>query len=148
MSAALTIDLSQLPAFANREEAVLRSLDWTPAFKQIRLLLISATKKNFAQGSSPDGEPWAPLLHPRRRSKGVDRPLRDTGLLMASVTGGSNSVDSVTPQSLIVGSNLFYAGFHQFGTRKMVARPFLGMTEDVAQKIEWICAEYLEKVLS
>jgi phage gpG-like protein len=33
-----------------------------------------------------------------------------------------------------VGTNVFYGKFHQYGTRKMVARPFLGMNAtDVAE---------------
>ena len=90
-------------------------------FKRVRLLLIAAAKTNFDQGQGPDGAFWAPLRWPRPR--GGNKPLRDRGLLMASLTGmGQGHVEKLTDTSLEIGSNLEYASLHQYGGT-VVPRP-------------------------
>ena len=92
----------------------LARLDYTPAWRPVAVYLAAATKQRFASGVSPDGAPWAPLAHPRPR--GGTTPLRDTGLLMASVTGqGQGHVEQATPQQLVWGTNLDRAALHQWG---------------------------------
>lgn len=52
--------------------------------RTIAQILVSDVKKRFATGTAPDGSPWRPLKYPR--PNGGDKPLRDTGVLMASIT--------------------------------------------------------------
>jgi phage gpG-like protein len=108
--------LSGLAAYAEQAGKNLAGADWTPALKICRVLLVSAAKECFDQARAPDGSPWLPLKSPRSNSRGKDAPLRDNGLLMGSVTGsGAGHVESLTPTELTVGTNLDYAGVHQFG---------------------------------
>lgn len=110
--------------------------DLLPLLKQWKLLLVSETKKNFQGGHAPDGTPWRPLAF--QRARGGDKPLRDRGILMASLTAanGSGHVESMTQTfgesrnaSLLFGSNLEYAALHQHGgtirprNSKMLAIP-------------------------
>src|SRR5581483_10822530 len=56
----------------------------------------------------------APLKRPRAR--GGDVPLRDTGVLMASLTGqGKGHVKEVTAHALVWGTNIEYAAIHNWG---------------------------------
>lgn len=64
--------------------------------------------------------PWAPLAPSTIRRKGHDKILYDTGRLRDSI-----SIGEVTPSSATVGTDAPYAPYHQFGTKKMVARPFI-----------------------
>jgi phage gpG-like protein len=78
--------------------------------------------------------------------------LRDTGLLMASVTGqGSGHVETLTATSLVYGTNLVsprgfpYPAAHQHGTRNMVARPFLGISAKAADVMAQMCADFVRR---
>jgi phage virion morphogenesis protein len=77
--------------------------------------------------TAPSGARWAPLKNPGK-NRGSGDILVDSGRLMGSI---SSKVSGSTAE---VGTNVFYGKFHQYGTRKMVARPFLGMNAtDVAE---------------
>lgn len=106
-----TIDIAQLPAWLEKAQRALDTANWQPALKGCRLVIIGHTKGNFAAGKSPQGATWAPLKH---RS---GKPLRDKGLLMASVTasGAAGNVETITDSTLTFGTNLDYASIHQRG---------------------------------
>lgn len=108
--AGVSIPLADLPALLRAKAERVRNADLAKPLKTIRLLLVSATKENFAGSHDPDGVPWEPL-HWRK-----GQPLRDTGILMASVTaGGIGSIDQLWSTGLSFGTSLDYAGIHQFG---------------------------------
>lgn len=62
---------------------------------------------------------WAPLAESTLRRKRGGGPLIDTGALYRSVIAQAPGRDSIE-----VGSDREYSLFHQWGTRKMPARPF------------------------
>jgi phage gpG-like protein len=74
-------------------------------------------RENIAQGHAPDGTPWVPLAHGRPGQPAGAKPLRDRGFLLASITGRPLA------DGIAVGSNLEYAGVHQYGA---VIRPKKG----------------------
>lgn len=76
--------------------------------KVISKMVLSDVQSNFAKGSSPDGVKWKPLAHGRPSGVG-GLPLRDNGLLLGSMTQKS------TASEITVGTNLAYAGVHQWG---------------------------------
>lgn len=65
-------------------------------------------------------EPWAPLAASTVKRKGHDKLLYDTGKLRDSITLGD-----VTDTRATVGTDAPYSIFHQLGTKKMSARPFI-----------------------
>ncbi len=80
-------------------------------------LVEGQTKRRIAsEKTSPDGNAWPPL---KARSGSI---LVDTGRLLGSISHTSTSNEA------IVGTNVFYGPFHQYGTRKMPARPFMGVS--------------------
>ncbi len=121
-----TLSLEQFAGWASAQAAGLT--DFTVPLKRCMLLLVSETKRNFAEGHAPDGTPWLPLARPRANSKGGDLPLRNMGFLMASVTGAGNGhVESLTPTELTYGTNLEYAATHQYGATILMpeqSRPY------------------------
>ena len=82
--------------------------------KRARLLMIADVKENFDKSAGPDGTPWKPLKFPRPR--GGNKPLLDTGMLRASVTGGSpefradTGLNYVSIGTVRPGANLMHAG--------------------------------------
>jgi phage gpG-like protein len=75
-------------------------------------LVEGQTKRRISsEKSSPDGVPWAPLapLTVKARRKGSNSPLTDTGRLLGSIS------HTVAGNTAVVGTNVFYAPYHQYG---------------------------------
>lgn len=85
----------------------------------------AAVRKNFSGSHEPDGAAWRPLVMPRARG-GTKGPLRDTDVMMASVT--SAGAGQVEDHLMILSSNLDRAPLHQFGgTVTPHGHPFLAI---------------------
>lgn len=113
----LEIDLKDLPEFFRQRGRRMRTPDLRKPLGAAAVALAASTKENFDGGHDPDGVPWKPLAHPRVNSKGSDKPLRDKGLLMASVSarGAKGHIERIGRQELQFGTNLIYARLHQEG---------------------------------
>ncbi len=135
MSAVERINLSHLSGWLTDKAAAMRAPDLRKLFDVVHQILVSGAKMNFVRSSAPDGTPWAPLKKERRRNKGKSLPLRDTGLLMASLQGGPKHIDVRRQTGLQFGTSVDYAAFHQFGTKFIPARPFLGLNAKLIKSI-------------
>jgi phage virion morphogenesis protein len=95
--------------------------DMTPILRVVAEDLKTLIDDSFDQSRSPSGVGFAPLKSAtvKRRRGGSSKPLVDTGTLRNSVSVRT------TPKSVMFGTNTPYAGFHQMGTARVVARPFL-----------------------
>lgn len=81
-----------------------------PVFQTIGRKVGNRIRLGFRSGTSPTGERWKPL---RFRN---GQPLRDTGVLQASITS------SATDDYVDIGTNTKYGFVHQFGL-KITAKP-------------------------
>ena len=100
-----------------------RLQDFSPFWRSIAVPIIkSRLQEIFMQ----EGPGWAPLAQSTLLSREYpELPiLQQTGALMASVI--DHPVLTITKRQLLYGTNNPYADFHEEGTRKMPARPFLG----------------------
>lgn len=115
--ASQVLPLEQLPAWLNAIAARLNSQSYAVPLRRCAESVRSATKRNFARGQGPNGQTWPPLRFARVRGGGGQKPLRDTGLLMASVTtkGAKGAIESITDSLLRIGTNLDRAALHQHG---------------------------------
>jgi phage virion morphogenesis protein len=106
-------------------------------FEPYRLLTVlgnqirSQTLRHFEREVGPAGK-WADLRPATiaRKRGGQGQILSDTGRLRGSISAviGAHEAE--------VGTNVFYGKFHQNGTRKMMARPFLGLTDGDRDELE------------
>ena len=97
----------------------------------------------MVNGISPNGQPYAPLspvtiaLTPDR----LGGPLINTGAMLESVDrDGPGHIEAVTADSAVLGTGHEkdgkpIAAWHQEGTRRMPARPFIGYDE---HSIDWV----------
>lgn len=149
MPAAIEITLEQLPQWARGLAADMASAPLTRPFKAIAIVMASHAKLCFQASRAPDGTAWKPLKRPRsgKRHKGSNpKPLLDTGLLRASVSArGAGHIERIEGNALIFGSNLFYAGWMNDGTKRIPARPFLGFSLELLDTIDDILADYLSE---
>ena len=101
-----TVSLRRLgPAFS---ELMMRMGNLSQPMDEIGAALVDSTHHRFATSMDPDGTPWAPS---QRALADGGKTLVDTRRLESSIThfGTHNSVE--------VGTNVIYAGIHQFGGR-------------------------------
>lgn len=109
--------------------------DLTPLMTQIAGIIQGSTDDAFEREADPNfGVPWAALTprYIKQREKTGHWPgkkLQITGQLAESIKPRSGADFA----EVFVGEP--YGIFHQFGTRKMVARPFLGISVEAEQTI-------------
>lgn len=101
-----------------------RTQDMTPAMKVGAQAIQRLMTKTFDNSASPTGKQWKPLA-PQTIAKRKDNsstPLIDKGPLSESMATSHGA------RSINFGTNVPYAGFQQFGTRYIPARPFMPIT--------------------
>lgn len=119
----VTVDLPGLSRQLAMLEIAPGEIDFRPALADVRVYLWSEAKKCFDESRAPDGTPWAPLKRQRnrrrdKRAKGGSgqKPLRDTGGLMASMTSAaSGGISQIDRLSLTQGTAHEFAAVHNFG---------------------------------
>lgn len=121
---ALQVNLADVLALTEslRRKLTPRAMPRTTA--DVATYLAAQVKRRFDEGVGPDGSAWLPLKQPRNRPRdrrgakagggSGQKPLRDSGRLMASATGASSILET-GPLHVVQGTNLEYARVHQFG---------------------------------
>lgn len=140
------------------EELLKRTSDIGPVQEGVGQILVSSTQLRFMNQAGPDGSPWAQLsavtLSRRRKGGRGAQILRDTGRLMNSVTS------KITDNEVQIGTNVIYAGTHQFGAKKgdygktkrngpipwgnIPARPFLGYNNEDNENVNELIQRYVD----
>lgn len=132
--------------------------DLTPLMETLGLYLESSTIERFDTETAPDGGSWAPS---RRAREQGGKTLTDSARLKSSITNRASATDAE------VGTNVIYAGIHQFGGTirpksgefltfalpgglgfrrvrevTMPARPFLGFSLEDEEEILALVEDY------
>ncbi|NEP53681.1 MAG: phage virion morphogenesis protein [Moorea sp. SIO3C2] len=133
MDLQVDIDLSQW----NRVKAKIGKTDLSAPMREVANYMDAQTRQRFIKEVDPDGKSWAPLAPSTISQKRSGVILRETGLLVNSFRSSSNH-DTAT-----LSNPVFYGVFLQFGTQKILARPFLGISGQDVDNIERIIIDYL-----
>jgi phage gpG-like protein len=115
--------------------------------RRVALLKIGSIVKTHARDAIK-GKALRPSVWPPRKKAYKHPPLRKT-------THMWNSIDSkmTAPDTVVVGTPHEYAIYHQFGTKRMPARPFFpvdkygSLTPDMARKIDQIIGKAYSEAL-
>jgi phage virion morphogenesis protein len=116
-------------------DLIARSVDMTPLFAEIAQLLERIRDRSFKNESTPQGPPWAELaiktqIQRKHRGFGPKEPiLIQTGELYRSIQASSG------PDWAEIGTDVYYAKYHQAGTDKMPARQIVGLGAGDEQSI-------------
>ena len=110
--------------------------DWRPYWDD----LVKAVYKGSLSAYQQQGPGWKPLKPStlaRRHAKGImhDRILEVTGRMKRMATRGHETKLSKFPRYVYIDYLVPYAVYHQTGTRKMPARPFIVENEMFARGI-------------
>lgn len=127
----------------------LDGMSWRKPLTEVAFYLANQARKSFDQAQAPDGTPWPPLKNPSARRGGpAAKPLRDTGRLMGSLIGqGPGHIEDVGDARLVWGTSVEYASYHQEGTGRIPARPFMGLTPEMEGTIAAILLDHAERFL-
>ena len=116
----------------------------TPLMQAIGSVLEGSTRQRFADKQSPNGVAWAVLMPSTVKAKnGRSNILVDSGDLIRSITFHASN------DSVVVGTDRPYGKYHQTGTKKangttkMVARPWLGLSQQDQFDINDLIVGYL-----
>lgn len=125
--------------------------DLTPLMKAIGSVLESSTRQRFADKKAPNGTSWANLLPQTiaakaKKNKSVSKGgiSVSRGLLVESGDLFKSISFQASKDKVAVGTSELYGVYHQFGTKNMVARPFLGISSDDEQTINELIYDYLD----
>lgn len=140
----------QVNAAAMRVEAIGARLDdFRIVFKRILwAVIIPSIIENFEQQGRP--ERWQTLSESRISARrGSRRPILvwSEDLMTVAIDGSSYKISKDTLQLTSLASKIPYAGFNQFGTSVMPARPFiLYQDQDIENIVQWFEA-YIDRVV-
>ena len=136
---------------------VLAGEDMTPGMIRIGEYLLRSTRERFVSKTAPDGSPWAPLsdVTVKRKTRGADSILLESGELFQGLNFNAG------PDFAEAGSPLAYADTMQhraaqgeFGANSrggpipwgnIPARPFVGLSNDDREEVEFIIADYIRE---
>lgn len=111
----------------------------TPIMQAIGAIVEGSTRERFSTKTAPDGTSWASLKPSTLAiKKGRGSLMVDHGDLMKSITSHATAV------SIEVGTDRDYGKYTQTGTKHMVARPYLGLSEDDFTDIRELLNDFLE----
>ena len=121
--------MERLREAVNAQAAQLEQVDISEALVKCRLAIREGIRKSMGASQDPQtGEGWKP-----RKYQYPHPPLLKTMAMANAATGlGSGSIGLIQGRELKVGvssAEIPYAPYHQFGTGRMVARPFVGASE-------------------
>lgn len=128
----------------NKFKKLAQVVDGREITRKVANVLLQEAEAAFNNEKSPEGESWAKLnqdYKKRRYDKGyTGNILQVTGDLVKSLN--IDYGDSFA----VIGAAEPYGQYHQVGTSKMPARPFLGLSHDGVEEIKAILNRELSKV--
>lgn len=130
-------DLKQLGGIFLDIDQKLERLDFTEPLTDFVGVLEDQESSAWDSRMSPAGEAWPPLSEYTIRKKGHDRPLILTGALRAAMTDrhAPGHVGEVQPTLMTFGTDIDYAGFHEYGTQRIPQREFASISEENLNKL-------------
>lgn len=105
---------------------------WAPTQKQWAPILLEKNKQYWAAETDAEGRPWQALT-PRYKAW---KTATVGGLPILILSGRMLSSAKVKPQGEgFAVDSTYYGRYHQFGTSKMVARPWMGVPESALHRL-------------
>jgi len=144
MGAVVNINLSEIKKLADKLNSFCLSGEQKESLlHDIGVEVREQTLDRFDFETDPDGNPWKKLVDAtvKYKNKYFDGGILEReGHLKNTISFNVNGEESV-----LVGSPMEYAGFHQEGTRKLPARPFLGMGTDNIDDLQNLIDKFLRR---
>lgn len=119
--------------------------DTTRILDEALALLLNRIRTRFLAKQDPDGDPWVPSEAGLKREKsGFPGTMFDTGNLFRSIQGSGTGDREPTRK---ISTDVEYGAYHQYGTAKLIPRPFLGFNDSDADLIQRLIVKRIGEVL-
>ena len=118
----LSVEILGLPALIDKLNRLDASLDVEDILDESEALLLNRIRTRFLTQEDPDGNTWKPS---QRALITGGKTLFKTGTLFHSI-----QAHTTAPNERTISTDVFYGPFHQFGTKRMVRRAFLGFNDE------------------
>ena len=110
----------------------------------VGIIVRDSAKERFSTKQDPDGDTWEDLKESTKKQKlRTNRSNAENVLVKSGRLGRDIIFDIINNHSVKVGSVWNYGIHHQFGTRKMAKRSFLGISSDDEFNIRDALNEFL-----
>lgn len=131
--------IEQLEQAMSNDLSALQNVDLSEALSQCRLAIREGIRRGFASATDVQtGTSWPP-----RKYQYPHPPLMKTQTMANAAAGlGSGSISEINGRTLRVGvstSAVPYAPYHQFGTGRIAARPYVGASPETLDA----CGEFI-----
>ena len=134
-----TIDASQIKTTAAKKGAKAKRIrDYSQPLQAAATYLKKKTLSNFDAEISPEGVGWAALSPKTIERKGHSRKLYETGAMRSAISA------RVEGKQAVISCSDFKAPFHQSGTSRMPARPFIGTNWAMINEIKGLVKNYIK----
>ena len=124
---------------AQRLVRKIEKIDYRPALIRCGDYQVRSTKQNFYNEKSPDGQRWKELSPLTIKKKGHSRILRERDEMINS------NVYFLEGNTLIIKNTDKKAPFHQFGTKNIPKREFIGFSRTNIKRINEIFNKYYQE---
>ena len=122
MTMTIAIEIDSRSVMDALNELLHRGQDMRPVMDAIGQRMEERVSARFETKTDPNGHPWAPWKPATAKSY----PKDGNGTLLDRHSDMLNSLNHhADANSVTVGFGVLYAGYHEFGTRKMVRRGML-----------------------
>jgi phage virion morphogenesis protein len=142
MGAAVEIKLQEIERLQKKlNDFVLSGGDKASLLTSLGGVLENQTHDRFTLEENPSGDPWHKLTEAYKKRKGLTSSggiLNRKGHLITSIESQLTGRDSI-----LVGSPMEYADYHQSAKDKKRRREFLGLSTDNIDELEYAIDEFL-----
>lgn len=140
--AGINVVKRDLLRFADRAQNI------APARDEIARILAEDNRRNFeSEGAAGSYGRWKPLSPAYARWKQRHYPGRKilvrTGKLSESLTRVPMGIQDATRDRITLGTDIYYAQYHQTGGRRLPRRPPIALTEQVKRDMVKVLERYL-----
>lgn len=143
----ITCEVDDADLLARVAGMAVRTEDVSPAWPGFAGAFADHEASVFDTLGASIGETWSPLSPPYAAWKQKVRPGRPTlvfdGDLRDDLTNLPLRIEEFSAQEAEVGTDRYYAKFHQYGTRHMPARPPVGANEVLADATARLLADWI-----
>lgn len=112
-----------------------------PLYKTLGETLTNLHQDRFDAQISPTGQAWAPLSPKTAKRKQFGRILYRSGVLRNTLRYNASS------REVRFGTDRKYGIYHQFGTRHMPARPWLGVSQSDEKVLMQKTTDYIRRII-
>lgn len=135
----ITITIDGIPKALDSLTKLSQALDVDEIVDGLQALMLHRIRERYLDNVAPDGTPWPPSAIALKQGRNT---LIDTGTLFGSIQGYDEGRGERS-----IGTDIPYGVYHNYGTRKLPMRKFLGFGDEDVSAAEMFMIRRIEAAL-